>query len=163
MTCKIIYLLGLMSFLNCTPQEKITKKNSSEVNTQTENTNSENKIYYFLEGENKFLEEFQMNVTFKNIQEDSRCPKEAQCVWQGVAVANLEVMSTTSRPVNLQISTLEMSNRNYYKTQVFNGYDISLKELTPYPSITDKGRKLQGKYKLGIVISKTKNEENTTK
>ena len=37
-------------------------------------------ILYLSEGENKFLKEYNMNVTFKRI-EDGHCPEGVNCIW----------------------------------------------------------------------------------
>ncbi|MGI9650678.1 hypothetical protein [Chryseobacterium sp. RLHN22] len=157
----ILFGLVLISLMNCKAQKEATAQNTDNVKSESPlNTNSE--IIYFNEGENKFIKEFQTNITFKNIAEDSRCPQGTQCIWAGVAVANVEFMSTTSRPVILQLSTSEVSGKNYHKTQSFNGYNITLQEVTPYPTSQEGTKSLSGKYKIGILISKENDQQNST-
>lgn len=156
----IIVGLSFISLVNCSAQKETTKQTTTKQEATIVNETSlkkEGKIIYFREGENKFLQEFQMNVTFKNIAEDSRCPEGTQCVWAGVAVADVEFMSTTSRPMILQLSTAEVKGKDYHKTQSFNGYSISLKEITPYPTSQKGTKSLSGMYKIGIEISKENN------
>lgn len=156
----IIVGLSFISLVNCNAQKETTKQTTTKQEATIVNEaplKKEGKIIYFREGENKFLQEFQMNVTFKNIAEDSRCPEGTQCVWAGVAVANVEFMSTTSRPMILQLSTAEVKGKDYHKTQSFNGYSISLKEITPYPTSQKGTKSLSGMYKIGIEISKENN------
>lgn len=156
----IIVGLSFISLINCNAQKETTKQTTTKQEATIVNETplkKEGKIIYFREGENKFLQEFQMNVTFKNIAEDSRCPEGTQCVWAGVAVANVEFMSTTSRPMILQLSTAEFKGKDYHKTQSFNGYSISLKEITPYPTSQKGTKSLSGMYKIGIEISKENN------
>ncbi|WP_404986895.1 hypothetical protein ACI513_08025 [Chryseobacterium sp. M5] len=156
----IIVGLSFISLINCNAQKETTKQTTTKQEATIVNETplkKEGKIIYFREGENKFLQEFQMNVTFKNIAEDSRCPEGTQCVWAGVAVANVEFMSTTSRPMILQLSTAEVKGKDYHKTQSFNGYSISLKEITPYPTSQKGTKSLSGMYKIGIEISKENN------
>lgn len=156
----IIVGLSIVSLVNCNAQKETTKQTTTKQEATIVNETplkKEGKIIYFSEGENKFLPEFQMNVTFKGIAEDSRCPEGTQCVWAGVAVANVEFMSTTSRPMILQLSTSEVKGKDYHKTQSFNGYTISLKEITPRPTSKNGTKSLSGKYKIGIEISKENN------
>ncbi|WP_228445073.1 hypothetical protein [Chryseobacterium indoltheticum] len=150
--------------MNCNAQKEAKKQavNNQTPVVNTIPTKNEGKIIYFNEGENKFLPEFQMNVTFKNIAEDSRCPQGTQCVWAGVAVANVELMSTTSRPMTFQFSTAEVKGKDYHKTQSFNGYTISLKELAPYPSAQEGTKSLSGKYKIAIEITKDDSQNQST-
>ncbi|MFL9833492.1 hypothetical protein [Chryseobacterium terrae] len=161
----IIIGLSFISLTNCNAQKEtkkqaITSQNSAVIETPYKKND---KIIYFREGENKFLNEFQMNVTFKGVAEDSRCPQGTQCVWAGVAVANIELMSTTSRPMVLQFSTTEVKGKDYHQTQSFNGYTISLKELTPHPTSQEGSKSLSGKYKIGIEISKDDGQNQSTK
>lgn len=157
----ILFGLGLISLINCKAQKDAATQNSENIKSEIPLKNSGD-IIYFNEGENKFIKEFQTNVTFKNIAEDSRCPQGTQCIWAGVAVANVEFMSTTSRPMILQLSTAEVNGKNYHKTQSFNGYNITLKEVTPYPTSQEGAKSLSGKYKIGITISKESSQANST-
>lgn len=160
----IIVGLSIVSLVNCNAQKETTKQTTTQQATIVNETplKKDGNIIYFSEGENKFLPEFQMNVTFKGIAEDSRCPEGTQCVWAGVAVANIEFMSITSRPMILQFSTAEVKGKDYHKTQSFNGYTISLKELTPYPSAQEGAKSLSGKYKIAIEITKDDSQNQST-
>lgn len=128
--------------------------NSDKVNSDIQRNKEEN-IIYFNEGENKFLKEYEMNVTFKGISEDSRCPKDVNCVWAGAAVAQVEVIGLATRPVILNLSTMDNAGRNYFKSAEFIGYTISLEELTPYPDAKNSSKALKGNYKIAISIKKT--------
>ncbi len=76
----IILTLGIFALAGCNAQKKDkTAVKTSEIQPSVKTTSSGDQqqgIIYFSEGENKFLEEYQMNVTFKGISEDSRCPEE---------------------------------------------------------------------------------------
>ncbi|WP_449401264.1 hypothetical protein [Chryseobacterium wanjuense] len=157
----IILSLGLMFLINCNAQKET--KTTTKVNVdETGVSNKEGEIIYFNEGENKFLKEYQMNVTFKGISEDSRCPKDVTCIWAGVAVAQVEVMGTTTRPMTLNLASMNNKGRNYSKSAEFNGYTISLADVQPYPGATEGTKALNGKYKIGITIKKG-GENPTTK
>lgn len=159
----IILSLGFLSLINCKSQKvksddvKVQVAENGDVKTSTK----EGEIIYFKEGENKFLKEYQMNVTFKGVSEDSRCPKDVQCIWSGVALAQFEVMSTTSRPMTLNIASIENKGKNYHTSADFNGYTISLADINPYPE-SSNGKSLKGSYKIGITIKKA-GENSTTK
>ena len=105
------------------------------------------------EGENKFVKELGMNITFKRIVEDSRCPKDVNCVWEGAATAEIEVMGLETRPMTLKISTVNQGTK-YSKVQQFNGYDISLDQLTPETTSQKGMKQLQGSYKIVLKIHK---------
>lgn len=157
----IIFSFGLISLINCKAQKEASSQSAAEIKSEVP-SKKEGNIIYFNEGENKFLSEMQTNITFKNIAEDSRCPQGTQCVWAGVAVANVEFMSTTSRPMILQLSTAEVNGKSFHKTQSFNGYDITLAEVTPHPTSNEGTKSLAGKYRIGISVKKKNSQENST-
>ena len=157
----IIVSFALMFLTNCNSQKEI--KSAEKMPTKDKiNKNLEGKVIYFTEGENKFLPEYQMNITFKNISEDSRCPEGVTCVWQGAAVANIELMGTATRPMTIPLATTENAGRNYHKSTFFNGYTISLVEVNPTPTAGEGAKALAGKYRIGIVIAKG-GKDSTTK
>lgn len=152
----IICGLVFLSLMNCNAQkDSQTSTKNSEVALSESVPNSKNsEIIYFNEGENKFLKEYEMNVTFKGISEDSRCPKDVNCIWAGVAVAQVEFMGIATRPMTLNLATMDKADKNYSKSANFNGYTISLVELVPYPTSEAGAKALKGKYRIGITIKK---------
>ncbi|MDR6403852.1 MULTISPECIES: hypothetical protein [Chryseobacterium] len=160
----IILSLGFLSLINCNAQKEPKTSEKAWTATEIKQTppmKGEN-VIYLNEGENKFLKEYQMNVTFKGISEDSRCPKGVNCIWAGVAVAQVEVMGVATRPMTLTLASLDNKGRNYNKSADFNGFTISLAEVNPYPGDGESAKGLNGKYKIGIVIKKA-GENSTTK
>ena len=111
-------------------------------------------VVYLAEGENKFLKEFEMNVTFKRMVEDSRCPKDVECIWAGNAMAEVELMGLYTRPVTIQLSTMNDTSKNYVNTQNFNGYSISLIEVTPETTSAKGFKALKGTYKIALQFNK---------
>lgn len=158
----IIFSLGLLSLINCNAQRetKTSTKTNVEKTGDIKAANLDGEIIYFKEGENKFLKEAGMNLTFKGISEDSRCPKDVNCMWAGVAVAQVEVMGLATRPMMINLASTDNKSRNYSTTSEFNGYSISLANVTPYPESAEGTKALKGKYKIGIVIKKS--TENPT-
>ncbi|WP_226064051.1 hypothetical protein [Kaistella polysaccharea] len=182
MFTKIAFIaLTLLSLETCEKQKIAAEKNEALEKTETDlksanvdslkkiddtlvifsQEKSENssakktEIIYLKEGENKFLKEYNMNVTFKKMIEDSRCPKGVQCIWQGNAKAAVELMGTYTRPVILELSTLNDAARGFFKMQDFNGYSISLIEVSPEITAGKGFKALKGNYKIGIRIEKS--------
>jgi hypothetical protein len=146
------------------PDNEAIKQAEKEQNSASVNKNN-SEIIYFKEGQNQFLKEYEMNVTFKGITEDSRCPKEVNCIWQGVATAEIVVMGLATRPMTLKISTANNPNKGLFKTQSFNGYIISMVSISP-ETTSEKGFKaLKGNYKIGLHFEKetSSNTGTTTK
>ncbi len=122
---------------------------------EQEQTNSNKKnVIYLKEGKNIFLKEYQMNVTFKRMVEDSRCPKDVQCIWAGNAIAEVEFTGTSTRPVTLQFSTMNDVNKAHTTTQKFNGYSIKLVDVSPETTSAKGFKALQGSYKIALQFEK---------
>ena len=154
----IILSLGMLTLAGCNAQKKAKTpevKAGTTAGTKSTKVPEKEGIIYFNQGENKFLPKYQMNVTFKGISEDSRCPEGVNCIWAGVAIAQVEVMSTTSRPVTLNLATMDNAGRNYHQSEGFNGYTISLEEVSPFPKSDGGAKALEGKYRIGIKFTKT--------
>jgi len=162
----IIFGLGLLTLAHCNAQKETkqpTKTETSTVITPEKLSGKEGKIIDLNEGERKLIREYEMNIAFKNISEDSRCPKGATCVWEGVAIAEVELMGYATRPMIVKLSTAEDAGRNYHTSAEFNGCIISLVEVTPYPTSKDGSKVLNGKYRIGIRINKTEEKNSTTR
>ena len=72
----------------------------------------------------------QLIVTFSKVPEDSRCPMNARCVWEGNAKIALEVRVSPSSPgsaVELNTST------RFATTQNVSGFTVELRRLEPMP------------------------------
>lgn len=128
--------------------EKIAKQEQSSAMKNSSG------IIYLKEGENKFLKEYEMNITFKGILEDSRCPKDVNCIWAGIAVADVEIMGLATRPMKIKLSTTDNTGKGLSKTQNFNGYNISLLEVSPETTSSKGFKALKGSYKIGLKFTK---------
>ncbi|CEJ71466.1 hypothetical protein BN1195_03815 [Chryseobacterium oranimense G311] len=50
---------------------------------------------------------------------------------------------------------MDNTGRNYHKSEGFNGYTISLEEVSPFPKSDGGAKALEGKYRIGIKFTKT--------
>lgn len=158
----LLFSLGIFALTGCDAQKKAkADSKTTEMATNTKSDEQKNDLIYLSEGENKFLPDYKMNITFKGISEDSRCPEGVNCIWAGVALAQIEVMGTSTRPVLLHLASMDFPNKNYHQSAEFNGYTITLQEVTPYPK-AGGAEELKGKYKIGVSI-KNNRTTNTTK
>lgn len=79
---------------------------------------------------NKFFGSQTVTLCLDSILQDSRCPANAVCVWQGTAIAKFSfINNNTTYPITL--STLKFSN--YSPDTVLSGYKIKFINLSPYP------------------------------
>jgi hypothetical protein len=75
-----------------------------------------------------------LTVTFDSVSEDSRCPTDVQCVWEGNATLHLTVDSATlSRRAELRTSGVRQPASAY-------GFLIELRALRPVPTTQARPR-----------------------
>ncbi|MCE9617101.1 MAG: hypothetical protein K8Q88_01890 [Nitrosarchaeum sp.] len=88
-----------------------------------------------------------LDVEFSGI-EDSRCPLDVTCIWEGRASVTLYIYNQTQyRAITL--------NTNDAKTFRVDSYEINLIDVLPYPVST---KDISEEYVATINISKNKNE-----
>ena len=85
-------------------------------------------------------------ITFSEILEDSRCPADALCVWEGRVSIGIDVKNK-ERIQNIILTTGEKT------TTYFDSYEINLVNVLPYP-FSSKTIALE-EYSVTILISKT--------
>lgn len=61
--------------------------------------------------------------------EDSRCPKDVQCVWAGDAKVKIRVTNKKGKT-----ETFELHTNLEPKTAKFDNYEIKLGDVTPHPA-----------------------------
>lgn len=142
----------------------VTKKDVkiSEKVTEKQAPSNKKGMIYLKEGENKFLKEYEMNVTFKRMVEDSRCPKDVQCIWAGNAIAEVELMGIYTRPVTVQLSTSNDANKGYANSEKFNGYKITLQHVTPETTSAKGFKSLKGSYQIALKFEKDSGSPSPT-
>ncbi|MDO5616135.1 MAG: hypothetical protein Q4G16_08085 [Cruoricaptor ignavus] len=159
---KTIFFSVLVSvFISCNSQKKVQSNNAIKPISEMPKASTEN-VYpkqtqgtiRLSEGENKFLKEQQMNITFLQIVEDNRCPKDVDCVQAGSATVEIELMTTTSRPRKFQLSIGDLKD-NKTNSIEFLGDKITLQNLYPNASTDFPFEKRKGKY---IVDLKVENQ-----
>ena len=69
-----------------------------------------------------------LRIEFDSVTEDSRCPKGVTCVWAGNAKILLKVKRDAGKAADVELNT----NINP-RTSRYLEYELSLKELKPYP------------------------------
>ncbi|SFI10214.1 hypothetical protein [Halpernia frigidisoli] len=148
----LISNLFFISLINCQTQ-KVAQNTSTDITKNVVDVKSENLIY-LKEGETKFIKELQANITFVGITEDSRCPEGVNCIWAGAATANLTVMTTTSRPMQMQLSTVDMPSRKLIKANNIGDFHVILDKVSPYPNQKINKSELKGKYEIVLKMEK---------
>ncbi|MEM7819315.1 MAG: hypothetical protein QXD48_00620 [Candidatus Aenigmatarchaeota archaeon] len=77
-----------------------------------------------------------IKIKFLNITEDSRCPSDVVCVWEGQTTVIVNIMKDNK---NLGIFTLtSRSGHPDLAIKNFDRYSIRLIKVEPYPKTTQK-------------------------
>lgn len=117
----------LISLISCQTQKINTNKSSDE------NLQNENRISIILkQNESKKIPKTNLIAKYIQITEDSRCPEDVICVWQGLAKIELELSSNTSRPQVIELSTMDFESAQAKQTKIFDNYEITLEHVSPW-------------------------------
>jgi hypothetical protein len=91
-----------------------------------------------------------LKVKFISVPEDSRCPANAICVWEGNAKVVLKLKKGEDR-TKVELNT----SRTYPQEVTFQNYSIKLVALDPYPMTNEKIP--QERYVATLVVTKVIN------
>ncbi len=70
-----------------------------------------------------------LSLEFTTLAEDSRCPLNATCVWEG----NARILVTAHVGGNIGVLALNTAAPHFPDAGTFEGYSVVLKHLAPYP------------------------------
>ena len=102
-------------------------------------------------GETAHLKGEQLQITFLEISEDSRCPRNVTCVWEGRAVAVIEVFQGDTAQ---QIMLTEQGISELSAKESFEEYEFQYRIL-PYPEKAEV-QISPDEYRLMLTVKKEK-------
>ena len=73
-----------------------------------------------------------LEITFEAVEQDSRCPTDVTCVWEGDATVKVALSQPSGPRQNVQLHTAGSLGR----TAAYLGYEVELRELQPQPRST---------------------------
>ena len=94
-------------------------------------------------GPNVILDKFQLrpnqtvsepnnvDVKFLNVTDDSRCPSDVTCIWQGKSTITVNVIKSGQNVGNYNL-TSGLGDKNA-TVQISDGYFLQLTKIEPYP------------------------------
>ncbi|MFC2021559.1 hypothetical protein ACFLU1_07285 [Chloroflexota bacterium] len=101
-------------------------------------------------GRGAVIREEHFEITFLEVTEDSRCPKDVTCVWEGRATSLVRLVSYDK---DLKVELSEPGLTDQGNGLVFLDYLINF-HLLPYPE--DGVETGKGDYRLRLTISRLK-------
>ncbi|WP_027382285.1 hypothetical protein [Epilithonimonas caeni] len=119
----------------------------SNCKTQSQTQTSENGNNTITIGINRSVKipNSKISLEFLNIAEDSRCPVNVTCVWEGIAKVNVEGTDGNQK-TNFQVGTRDFLPQNVSKSFSFSGYRFTLTDLKPYPGGKEESESVTLKY-----------------
>ncbi|TDX86431.1 hypothetical protein [Epilithonimonas xixisoli] len=121
MNYKTLFLLPLLLLMsNC--------KTQSQTHTQT----SDSKTISIEINKKITIPNSKISLEFKEIVEDSRCPVDVTCVWEGIAIVNIDATNGNQK-TNFKISNQNLEDKNITRSVTVSGYKITWQQLKPQP------------------------------
>lgn len=107
-----------------------------------------NEEFYLSPGQRAFIAGENLEIKFKEVIEDSRCPRGVTCIWAGRVTCAIEL---TQAGASYQMSLIESGLTDEYSRESYEGYEIAF-HVTPYP---EAGKNIAAdEYRLHLIISK---------
>lgn len=72
-----------------------------------------------------------IDIKFLNVTDDSRCPSDVTCIWQGKSTITVNVVKSGQNVGNFSL-TSGLGDKNA-TVQISNGYFLQLTKIEPYP------------------------------
>lgn len=79
-------------------------------------------------GERASIDNANLVIRFIDVIEDSRCPINARCIWEGNGKISLEMQKPDAEKVTVRVNTSLQP-----QTAVYDAYEILFKQLRPEP------------------------------
>ena len=99
-------------------------------------------------GQTVYIEDQSLRVTFKEVLEDSRCPRGVTCIWVGRVTCVVEITHDGS---SYRMALTEPGLSDEYSRESYEEYGLAF-HVTPYP---EEGKKIPpDEYSLRLTVSK---------
>jgi hypothetical protein len=82
-------------------------------------------------GESAIVKDHNINLTFIDVLEDSRCPSDVICIWEGTVTLEINIHYN-----NQDLGNFILNLTNLHKAS-FMGYYVQFENLEPYPISTE--------------------------
>jgi hypothetical protein len=81
-----------------------------------------------------FIDSLNLSIGFVAVNEDSRCPSDVICIWEGQATINVNVRSPNINPSNFNLTS--RGGESNLSVKDFHDFSMRLLEIAPYPKST---------------------------
>ena len=87
--------------------------------------------FYLKYGKTAYLPTENIEIKFSKVIQDSRCPSNVTCIWQGQVIIGLDIIKNGK-----QVSTLMLTlipGHDALPIQFLDKYSVRLTQVSPYP------------------------------
>lgn len=116
----------------CIPLLLLMSNCKTQTSSKTETSTVTNNIVTIGLDKQVKIPNSKVSLQFKEVVEESRCPVDVTCVWEGIAIVNVEATSGSEK-MDFKVATRDFLPKNVTKTFSFSGYKFTLVELKPQP------------------------------
>ncbi len=109
-------------------------------------------------GQTASIESKNIKLRFLNVTEDSRCPADAVCVWEGQVTVLLNLMHNDEELGDFDL-TIRGGDKNL-AIKTFDGYSIQLMKVDPYPFASQPTELTD--YVATLLVSELETEQNVS-
>ena len=109
-------------------------------------------------GQTALIESKNVSVRFLNVTEDSRCPSDVVCVWEGQVTILLSIMHNDQ-----ELGDFALTIRGGDETladKTFDGYSIEVMQVEPYPKASEPTQ--PSDYVATLLVSKISSSESNS-
>ena len=145
---KLILISLMLLLVNCPGQDS----------NQTSNRPAEipmDREFELKIGQEAMIKGERLKAKFISVLEDSRCPKGVQCIQAGQGRVAVQLKNGNKKPETVELSTAATGQE-----MDFNGYQVKLISLNPYP-IMDRPLK-PADYVLTLTVKKGQSSGTAT-
>lgn len=90
-----------------------------------------NTPFYLKYGKTAYLPSENIEIKFSKVIQDSRCPSNVTCIWQGQVIIELDIIKNGKQVSTLMLTLIPGSDA--LPIQFLDKYTVTLKEVSPYP------------------------------
>jgi len=100
-------------------------------------------------GESIVITDEDLSIKFIEVSEDSRCPRDVICVWEGRVIVVVEVLKDGSTK---QLNLSQPGLNDDPSMKIYGGYELTY-EVEPYPEKAEVEIKAD-EYRLRLIVNK---------
>ena len=156
---KAVILIGTLFLFTLLPLENIVNSVDAQSAQGSQDLSTELGTEFQLKiGQTASIESKNIKLRFLNVTEDSRCPADVVCVWEGQVTVLLNVMHNEQDLGDFDL-TIRGGDENL-AAKTFDGYSVKLMKVDPYPFASQPTELTD--YVATLLVSEIESDQNVS-